>query len=118
MIDVQTFNTVGEATQAVSSGGHYFGGGTLVMRSINYCEGDGADRLVRVTDPSLKEIRMEGNRLVLGAGVTMSELTQNRDTEFWQMLPARLVVLPSAVRQQLAATFLPRIPMVISPQHF
>ena len=82
MIDVQTFNTVGEATQAVSSGGRYFGGGTLVMRSINYCEGDGADRLVRVIDPALKEIRMEGNRLVLGAGVTMSELIGNRETEF------------------------------------
>ena len=82
MIDVQTFNTLGEATQAVSSGGRYYGGGTLVMRAINYCAEDGLDRVVRVSDPSLKEIRMEGNRLLLGAGVTMSELIRNRDTEF------------------------------------
>lgn len=95
MIDVQTYNTFGEATAAVSSGACYFGGGTLVMRAVNYCE-DGVERLVRVTDPSLREMRLEGNRLVLGAGVTMSELLQNRDAEF--LAPVARAVGGPAVR--------------------
>lgn len=95
MIDVQTFNTLGEATQAVSSGGCYFGGGTLVMRAVNYCE-DGVERLVRVNDPSLREMRLEGNRLVLGAGVTMSQLLQNRDAEF--LTPVARAVGGPAIR--------------------
>jgi len=81
MITVEKLSSVGEAAQAVASGACYYGGGTLVMRSINYAE-EGYDRIVLANDPSLKEIRLEGNRLSIGAGVTMSVILNSREAEF------------------------------------
>ncbi|MEO0327987.1 MAG: FAD binding domain-containing protein [Pseudomonadota bacterium] len=95
MITVEKFNTVHEAASSVASRGRYYGGGTLVMRSINYAE-DGFDRLVLASDPSLKEIRVDGNRLVLGAGLTMSDIAQSRETEF--LKPVASVIGGPAIR--------------------
>lgn len=59
----------------------YFGGGTLVMRAIN--EGDQSfDTIIRINDPELTQMQIAGNRLVIGAGVTMSALLQHRDAGF------------------------------------
>ncbi|MEM9331448.1 MAG: FAD binding domain-containing protein [Pseudomonadota bacterium] len=81
MITVERFETVDEASASVASGGIYYGGGTLVMRAVNYAEA-GHDRLVRSTDPALKTIDSNGTGLTLGAGVTMADLMRARETEF------------------------------------
>ena len=72
-VRVETFATVDEGARALSSArqARYFGGGTLLMRAVN--AGDQRfDTLIRVTDPALREIRTEGDRIVIGAGVTMA----------------------------------------------
>lgn len=56
-------------------------GGTLVMRAVN--SGDQSfDTVVRITDPALRSVQRTGDRLVLGAQVTMSDLIAHRDTAF------------------------------------
>ncbi|MEM9277835.1 MAG: FAD binding domain-containing protein, partial [Pseudomonadota bacterium] len=81
MISVEKYNSLSEAADSVASGGRYYGGGTLVMRAVNYAE-EGYDRLVVAHDPVLKEIRVDGNRLVIGAGVTMAEIVGSKDAGF------------------------------------
>ena len=80
MITVDNFNSVAEGANALSSGGRYYGGGTLVMRDANYAE-ENLERIVRVSDPTLNEIRTQGNRQILGAGVTMAQIIRTRETE-------------------------------------
>lgn len=59
----------------------FFGGGTLLMRSIN--EGDQSfDTIVRINDPIMMQIQNAGRQLIIGAGVTMSGLLSNRDAQF------------------------------------
>lgn len=96
-VHVETFATVDEGTRALSSSrqARYFGGGTLLMRAVN--AGDqGFDTLIRVTDPVLREIRSEGDRIVIGAGVTMAEIAASRDLAF--LAPAARVIGGPAVR--------------------
>ncbi|MEL6479360.1 MAG: FAD binding domain-containing protein [Pseudomonadota bacterium] len=95
MLEVATFPTLADAAAAMDSASRYLGGGTLVMRAVNYGE-DGISRIVRVTDPSLKEIRVEGGRVILGAGVTMAEVIAARDLEF--LAPVARAVGGPAVR--------------------
>ena len=38
--------------------------------------------MIRVTDPGLREIRTEGDRIVIGAGVTMAQIVAHRDLAF------------------------------------
>jgi CO/xanthine dehydrogenase FAD-binding subunit len=82
-LTVRTFDSLGEAAQALTAdrGARYLGGGTYVMRAIN--EGDlGITTVIRSTDPALQQIRGEAERVVIGAGVTMSAVAANRETEF------------------------------------
>lgn len=96
-LSVRTFDQLGEAAQALAGdrGARFLGGGTFVMRAVN--EGDvSITTLVRSTDPALRAIRPEGDRITIGAGVTMSALAANRDTEF--LAPVALLVGGPAVR--------------------
>ncbi|MCV3273417.1 FAD binding domain-containing protein [Roseobacter sinensis] len=68
MTTVRTLATVAEA---VSERGHVLGGGTLLMREVNY-RPETVTEILRITDASLKEIRIEMSRITLGAGVTMA----------------------------------------------
>jgi len=85
---VLTVATMGEAARAVAQGATFFGGGTIVMRDVN--AGTAAASIVRTTDPSLKDIRISGDTVTLGAGVTMASVLANRDLEFLHPV-ARLV---------------------------
>ena len=59
----------------------FHAGGTLVMRAIN--EGDQSfDTLVRVAEPLMTSIQMQGQQLVLGASVTMGDIIANPDCAF------------------------------------
>lgn len=94
---VRTFAHLGEAADALAAdpGACYLGGGTFVMRAIN--EGDvriGA--ILRSTDPALHRIQVEGDRIVIGAAVTMSAIAASRDTDF--LAPAALAVGGPAIR--------------------
>lgn len=81
MITVETFDSVAAANSALDHRSRYFGGGTLVMRDINY--GDQSfDRIVRSNDPALQRIDVYQNSVVIGAGVTMSSIINHRGLAF------------------------------------
>ncbi len=82
-VRVETCASVDEAARALSAnrGARVFGGGTLLMRALN--EADPAvSVLVRVTDPALRRIDIQGDRIAIGAGVTMDDILHNRDLAF------------------------------------
>lgn len=81
MISVETFASNDQAANALGSDSAYLGGGTLVMRSLNY-GGQNFSRIVCSTDPALKQITTSGDRIVIGAGVTMSGIAQSADVPF------------------------------------
>jgi xanthine dehydrogenase small subunit len=96
-LEVKTFGSLGEAAAALASdrAARFLSGGTLVMRAIN--EGDTTiATLVRSTDASYRQIRAEGSRIDIGAGVRMVDILASRDLAF--LHPAARVVGGPAVR--------------------
>ena len=97
MVDVQTFANLGEAASALSANrsARFLAGGTLVMRALN--EGDPSiASIIRTTDPAFSEIRSQGDRIVIGAGVTMSRILASHELAF--LHPVARVVGGPAVR--------------------
>lgn len=95
MPEVLTFPRAAEAAGALGAGAHMLGGGTLLMRAVNYGD-QSIQRIVRTTDPEMTAIRTEGGRTVIGAGVTMSALIAARETDF--LAPAARAVGGPQVR--------------------
>jgi xanthine dehydrogenase small subunit len=96
-VQVKTFGSMSEAAAALASdrAARFFSGGTLLMRAIN--EGDPSiATLVRVIDPSYCQIRNEGARITIGAGVRMVDILASRDLAF--LHPVARVVGGPAVR--------------------
>ena len=96
-LEVKTFGSMGEAAAALASdrAARFISGGTLLMRAIN--EGDTTiATLVRSTDAGYRQIRNEGARIDVGAGVRMVDILANRDLAF--LHPAARVVGGPAVR--------------------
>ena len=94
-VTVTTCATLAEAASVLGQRreASYFGGGTLLMRALN--EGDiGVNALVRSTDRALRELRVSGGRLEIGAGVTMAALLASREAAFLHA-PARLIGGPA-----------------------
>ncbi|MEN0040885.1 MAG: FAD binding domain-containing protein [Pseudomonadota bacterium] len=81
MISVETFTNADQAAGALGPDAIYHGGGTIVMRTLNYGE-QNFSRIVRSTDSALKRIAIAGDRIEIGAGVTMSEVIASRDLDF------------------------------------
>lgn len=81
MIQVETFPTASEASNALNGQTAYLGGGTLVMRALNYGAQD-FTRIVRTTDPAMRQIAGAGDRISIGAGVTMAEIVGSSDVAF------------------------------------
>jgi CO/xanthine dehydrogenase FAD-binding subunit len=77
---VETHGTLAEAQRAMGADAIFMAGGTLVMRDVN--AGVSATRLVRSTDPTLTDIRLSGDGVTIGAGVTMATIAHNRETTF------------------------------------
>lgn len=88
MTTVETYPTLDGAARAMGADAAFLGGGTLVMRAVN--EGAGPARLIRATEPTLRDIHSTGNIVRIGAAVTMSDVLANRDLEFLHPV-ARLV---------------------------
>lgn len=74
---VESHPTLGDAQRALGSGGIYLGGGTLVMRAVN--AGALQGRLLRTSDPALRQIRASLDSVEIGAGVTMAMILAERD---------------------------------------
>lgn len=81
MIEVQTYQTLDQAARAIDNNATYLGGGTLVMRALNYGQQD-FQRIIRSTDSTLKQISDQGQRITIGAGVTMSEIIASPQLQF------------------------------------
>lgn len=80
-LTVETYGTLAEAARAVGGDGRYLGGGTLLMRAVNY--GDQSfSRIIRARDGAPRGIRTAGDRLEIGAGATMADVLAARDAEF------------------------------------
>jgi CO/xanthine dehydrogenase FAD-binding subunit len=81
MIPVETFNNIDQASNALDENSVYFGGGTLLMRALNY--GDNTfGKIIRSTDASLTQITDAGDRIKIGAGVTMASVISNHNLAF------------------------------------
>ncbi|RVA84361.1 xanthine dehydrogenase family protein subunit M [Mesorhizobium sp. M7A.F.Ca.US.006.04.2.1] len=74
---LQTFATVKDASAALKAQGtRYLGGGTLVVPAAN--EGDvSVSGLVRSTEPSLSTIAVAGDKVRIGASVTMAAIADH-----------------------------------------
>lgn len=95
MLAVETCETIDEAASATGERSHFIGGGTLLMRAVNY--GDQSfDRLVRTRDPAFSAIRSAGDRVHIGAGATMAAVMEFRDLAF--LAPAARAVGGPAIR--------------------
>ncbi|MEP2532104.1 FAD binding domain-containing protein [Shimia sp.] len=94
-ITIDTYPTLGEAASAMRTGSQFLGGGTMVVRGLNFASPD-FDKVIRSTDSALSEIRPEGNGIKLGAGVTMARLMQASGAEFLE--PVARAVGGPAVR--------------------
>lgn len=80
-VTVETHATLAEAARALSGGGAtYLGGGTGVMRLVNAGLVEG--RIVRATDPALREVALSAATVRLGAGVTMAQIAAERELAF------------------------------------
>jgi CO/xanthine dehydrogenase FAD-binding subunit len=96
-VEVKTCGSMNEAAAALASdrAARFFSGGTLLMRALN--EGDTTiATLVRASDPAYRQIRNEGARIVIGAGVRMIDILASRDLAF--LHPVARVVGGPAVR--------------------
>lgn len=97
MVDVTTFDDLGQAASALATNraARFFAGGTLMMRALN--EGDpGIRSIVRTTDLKFRQIQSQGERVSLGAGVTMNQILASRELEF--LHPVARVIGGPAVR--------------------
>mgnify|MGYP001796761471 CR=1 FL=1 len=75
MTVVQTLTSMSEAHRTT---GAILGGGTLLMRQVSYAPHE-VPVLLRVTDPALKTIGQDGDRLRIGAQVTMAAVMAHGD---------------------------------------
>jgi CO/xanthine dehydrogenase FAD-binding subunit len=80
VVTVETHATLAEAARALASGATYLGGGTGVMRLVN--AGIAQGRIVRATDPALREMALSAATIRLGAGVTMARIAAERELAF------------------------------------
>lgn len=79
-IELRTASTLSEAAGLLAADrqARLLSGGTLVMRDVN--EGRLTDGLIiRIADPSYRQISAPGGRVEIGAGVTMAEILKHRE---------------------------------------
>lgn len=80
MLTVETYQTLGEASQAMGDRSRFLAGGTLVMRAVTY--GDQSfDRIVRARQVDCA-IGSDARGLRIGAGATMADVLRSRDVAF------------------------------------
>ncbi len=81
MLSVETYDTLREASGSMGERSRFLAGGTLLMRAVNY--GDQSfDRIVRTRDAAMRDIRSDGDRIRIGAGITMTMILESPDLAF------------------------------------
>lgn len=90
-----TVRTLASAAEAANVSGHVLGGGTLLMREVNYRPETVAE-IVHIVDPAMREIRVESGRITLGAGVTMAAIAAR--SELATLAPVARAVGGPAIR--------------------
>ncbi|MEM1288781.1 MAG: FAD binding domain-containing protein [Pseudomonadota bacterium] len=80
MTDVETVPTIADAARHISRDTAYLGGGTVLMRAVN--AGEAVPKMVRTADPRLRDIAFSGDRIALGAGVTMAQVLGRPELDF------------------------------------
>jgi len=80
-LDVRAVDTIAQANAAMTGSAKYCGGGTLLMREVNYGEHQ-FDRLIISNDAALIDIQVQTEQIQLGAGVTMSMILQHPELRF------------------------------------
>lgn len=92
MVAVDTYPTMAEAAGALSEGSRYLGGGTIVMRAVNY--GDQSfHRIVRAAQVE-RGVSSDMNGLRIGAATTMADILASPDLSFLHPV-ARLIGGPA-----------------------
>jgi CO/xanthine dehydrogenase FAD-binding subunit len=82
MVTITTVDTLQNAAASNTQGTVFLGGGTLVMRGINYGV-QGVSNLVRLRDPrSLATVSNDGGRIRIGACTTMSDVSKSAEVSF------------------------------------
>ncbi|SLN64137.1 FAD binding domain-containing protein [Roseisalinus antarcticus] len=94
MIEIERLDDVARAP-APGPDVRVLAGGTLVMRALNY-GGHGIGRILRLTDPALREIHSEGGGVRIGAAATMADVLAAPDLA--ALHPAAQVVGGPAIR--------------------
>lgn len=96
-VRVETYDRLEDAARALaaSRSARFLGGGTLVMRAVNEAD-QSFDTVIRVRDTVLRDIRAESERVVIGAGVTMTAVIAHRDLAF--LAPVARAVGGPAIR--------------------
>ena len=89
MFTVETYDSLAAANAAMGRGSRYLGGGTLLMRQVNYGNRE-FDRIVRCLDPELRRIQSGPNGVRIGAAVTMAAIAASRQLEFLAPVAARI----------------------------
>lgn len=92
MLSVETHATLEQADAALGPNARYLGGGTLLMRDVNYGV-QGYDRIVRsrIVD---RDIRADAGGIRIGAGATMADILAARDADVLHPV-ARLIGGPA-----------------------
>ncbi|WP_298968276.1 FAD binding domain-containing protein [uncultured Roseobacter sp.] len=80
MVAVETYQTVAEAAAGLGEGARYLGGGTIVMRQVNYGD-QGFHRIVRAARPE-RGIGNDVQGLRIGAGTTMADILAHAELSF------------------------------------
>ncbi|MEO4001468.1 FAD binding domain-containing protein [Mesorhizobium sp. CAU 1732] len=96
-VKVETYDRTEDAARALSASrsARFLSGGTLVMRAVNEAD-QSFETIIRLRDASFRDIRIEGENLVLGAGVTMAAIVAHRDLAF--LAPVARVIGGPAIR--------------------
>lgn len=82
MVTITTVETLQEAAANGGQGTAFLGGGTLLMRGVNYGDQD-VSHIVRLRQPqSLAGVSLEGERVRLGACATMATILKSADAVF------------------------------------
>ena len=94
MVAVDTYPTMAEAAGALTDGTRYLGGGTIVMRAVNY--GDQSfHRIVRATQVE-RGVSSDMAGMRIGAGTTMADILATPDLAF--LHPVARIIGGPAIR--------------------
>lgn len=82
-LEILKAESVRQATAilAAETGARLLGGGTLVVRDVNYGGGD-IDKLILTDNLGIGDIKVAGGRATVGAGVTMAKVARHPDLVF------------------------------------